>query len=231
MPIALRVIARNASDCTHRYNPDDPAPEEIDIHTRRARAAGLLFGFAASQYVLLEGVVAAQSDGYRYVADTVSALGVPGTSEWYGAMNAAFCVSAVAVSIAGLCSWRLLEKRRRSYLGAVCAYAIGSVLVAAVHAGDGSAHVLGAVLAIGAGNVIAVLVGSSTRNCPRWYSSGSVALGVAGFVASGLLIAGLGPVGAVERASIYSFVGWELLTAGVLLRTSGRRTAAEPAQL
>lgn len=170
------------------------------------------------QYLLLEAVVTARSDGYRYTLDTVSELGVPGTSGWYAAMNVAFWVSAVSVLAAGFLSSTLLVVRRRVYLGLIGAYSVGSVLVASVHAGDGSAHVIGAILAIGAGNVIAVLVGMSTPHCPQWYSSASLALGVLGFAASGMLIAGVGPVGAVERASIYTFVGWEALTAAALLR-------------
>lgn len=168
-------------------------------------------------------------DGYRPVYDTVSELGVPSVSDWHVLMNIAFCVSAVSVLVAGFCSAHLLAARRRVYLAAVIGYSVGSVLVASVHSGDGSAHVVGAVLAIGAGNVIAVVVGTGVPACPRWYSGGSIALGVVGFLASVLLIAGIGPVGAVERASIYTFVAWELLTASAIGRcgrSADSRTAA-----
>ncbi len=165
------------------------------------------------------------SDGYDYARDTVSELGVPGTNDWYVAMNVAFWLSAVSVLIAGICSATLV-RRRWAYLGLICAYSAGSVLVASVHAGEGSAHVLGAILAIGAGNAIAVLVGSTSPRCPRWYTASSVGLGVVGFAASGLLIAGpdlleadlvgVDMVGVVERTAIYTFVGWEIITAVVL---------------
>lgn len=184
------------------------------------------------QYLLAEAVTAAMFGGYRPAYDTVSELGVPSVSDWHVLMNIAFCVSAVSVLVAGFCSAHLLAARRRVYLGAVIGYSVGSVLVATVHSGDGSAHVVGAVLAIGAGNVIAVVVGTGVRACPRWYSGGSLALGVVGFFASVLLIAGIGPVGAVERASIYTFVAWELLTALAIGRRSrsahSRNAAVRP---
>lgn len=164
-----------------------------------------------------EALAASAFEGYRYLRNTVSALGVPADSPWSAAINVSFCLSAVSVAAAGVCSAHVLGRaRRRVYLGAVAAYAVGSVLVALVHAGDGPGHVLGAVLAIGAGNVIAVTVGSGVPSCPRWYSVGSVGLGVVGFAASVLLVAGIGPVGAVERTSIYTFTAWELLTAVTL---------------
>ncbi|MCZ4077634.1 DUF998 domain-containing protein [Rhodococcus sp. H36-A4] len=168
------------------------------------------------QYLLLEALTASLSEGYRYAYDTVSDLGVPTTSDTSWLMNVAFCVSAISVLAAGICSASLLGRRRWAYLGAIAAYSLGSVLVAVVHAGDGNAHIIGAVLAIGAGNTIALLVGTGVPTCPRWYSKGSIGLGVLGFVASGLLIAGVGPVGVMERASIYTFTGWELLTAAAL---------------
>ncbi|MGA9871080.1 MAG: DUF998 domain-containing protein [Rhodococcus sp. (in: high G+C Gram-positive bacteria)] len=194
----------------------------------RARLSGCLFGFAAVQYLVAEAATAFGFDGYRYVRDTVSELGVPASSPGHLVMNGAFCVSAVTVLVAGKLTARLLSRRRaKVYLGAVVAYSVGSVLVASVHAGDGSAHVLGAILAIGAGNVIAVTVGTGVPTCPRWYSASSVALGAAGFAASILLVAGIGPVGAVERASIYTFTAWELVTAAALFRSAVSRNHAE----
>lgn len=208
------TLRRNSSDCTYRYNRFEPTPTEATIVIQRTRLAGYLFGFAATQYLLAEAVTIAAFDGYSIIGDTVSELGVPAESDWHRLMNVAFCVSAASVAVAGVCSAHLLSGlRRRFYLGSVGAYSVGSVLVATVHAGDGSAHVIGAVLAIGAGNVIALLAGTRTGGSPRWYSRSSVALGSLGFAASALLVAGVGPVGAVERASIYTFVAWELLTA------------------
>lgn len=189
---------------------------------RRDIVAGSLFGFAAAQYLVVEAAVAAVFDGYSYLRDTVSDLGVPGTSDAYAAMNVAFGVSAGSVLIAGICSAGALGRRRVPYLAAIAAYSVGTALVATVHAGDGSAHVIGAVLAIGAGNVIALVVGTGVPACPRWYRSGSVALGIAGCAAAACLIAGIGPVGLAERSAIYTFTGWEILTAVALLRPTAR---------
>ncbi|MDJ0393758.1 DUF998 domain-containing protein [Rhodococcus sp. G-MC3] len=193
--------------------------------------AGSLFGFAAAQYLVLEAVVATVSDGYSYIRDTVSELGVPGTSDASAVMNVAFGVSAVSVLAAGICSAGLLGSRRTPYLAAIAAYSAGTALVATVHAGDGSAHVVGAVMAITAGNVIALVVGTGVPACPQWYRAGSVALGLVGFAASACLIAGIGPVGVAERTAIYTFTGWEMLTAAVLLRTAEQhRTGASPSR-
>lgn len=164
--------------------------------------------------MLAEAVTIVGFDGYSIARDTVSELGVPEESDWHRLMNVAFCISAASVAAAGLCSAHLINARRRPfYLGSIAAYSLGSALVATVHSGQGNAHVVGAVLAIGAGNVIPLLVGTGVPACPRWYARGSVALGALGTLASAALVTGLAPVGAAERASIYGFVGWELLTA------------------
>lgn len=198
--------------------------QEWTISTARSRAAAGFFGFAAVQYLLGEALTASKYDGYSYLEETVSALGVPADSPWHAVMNTSFCLSAVSVAAAGACSAYLLgTRRRRVYLGSVAAYSLGCALIAAVHAGDSDIHVLGAVLAIAAGNVIAVTVGTGVPRCPRWYRVASTALGVAGLAVSGLLLAGIGPIGAVERFQIYTFVAWELLTAVTLMRSARSR--------
>lgn len=186
----------------------------------RARTAAGLFGFAAVQYLVGEALTASKYDGYSYLRQTVSELGVPGRSPWHDVVNTSFCLSAVSVAAAGVLSASLLRRRRRRvYLGSVAAYSTGCVLIAVVHSGDGAVHVVGAILAIAAGNVIAVTVGTGVPSCPRWYRMTSTALGVAGLAVSAMLVAGIGPIGAVERAPIYTFVAWELLTAAALLRS------------
>ncbi|OZE83793.1 hypothetical protein CH304_08970 [Rhodococcus sp. 15-649-1-2] len=196
---------------------------------RRCRIAGALFGVAGVQYLLAEAATALRFDGYSPLHDTVSELGVPEVSEWHGLMNASFCVSAASVLAAGLVAAPLLRRGRAQLMrGSVLAYAVGSVLVAVAHTGEGNLHTLGAVLAIGAGNVIALTVGSArtvgsdATRFPRWYSRASVGLGTVGFAASALLLTGIGPVGAVERVSIYTFVAWELMTAATVWRRPGR---------
>ncbi|SNT52269.1 DUF998 domain-containing protein [Rhodococcoides kyotonense] len=181
------------------------------------------------QYLLAEAWTARNYDGYDHLRETVSQLGVPGASPSHALMNTAFCVSAVSVAIAGVSSSYLLRRRRRAvYLGATGAYSLGSVLVAAVHTGSDNAgiHVAGALLAIGAGNVIPVLVGTGVPECPRWYAVASTGLGLVGLAASASLIAGIGPVGLVERMAIDTFVGWEILTAVTLARSAVSRKDA-----
>ncbi|MCC8928003.1 MAG: hypothetical protein ACJA07_000802 [Rhodococcus sp. (in: high G+C Gram-positive bacteria)] len=216
-----RHTARNDSDCTYRYNARIFAPEESSLSNVRARAAAGLFGFAAVQYLVGEALTASKYDGYSYLRQTVSELGVSGQSPWHDVVNTSFCLSAVSVAAAGALSASLLRGRRnRVYLGSVAAYSTGCVLIAVVPAGDGAVHVVGAVLSIAAGNVIAVTVGTGVHSCPRWYRTASTALGVAGLAVSALLVAGIGPIGAVERAPIYTFVAWELMTAVALLRSA-----------
>ncbi len=219
------------SDCTHRNNRLSEPPEELTIIRTRSLVAACFFAFAAVQYLLAETLTARMFGGYSYTRDTVSELGAPADSDWYALMNLSFTMSAVSVLIAGICSAHLLGgARRRVYLALIVAYSAGSILVASVHAGDGSAHLVGAFLAICGGNAIAVAVGTASRStaaasgCPRWYSVASTALGAVGFFVSALLVAQVGPLGAVERATIYTFVAWEILTAitiGIVLFRSG----------
>jgi hypothetical membrane protein len=199
------------------------------IRPGRAAVAATLFGVAGVQYLLAEAWASRRYDGYDHLRDTVSQLGTP-ASPADVVMNTAFCVSAVAVAIAGWASAPLLRhRRRRVYLGAVAAYSVGSILVAAVPTGSDNAgvHVAGAIAAIGAGSLIPILVGTGVPNCSRWYRAASIGLGVVGSAGSVLLIAGIGPVGLAERIGIDTFVGWEILTAAALVGSAVSRKSAE----
>lgn len=181
------------------------------------------------QYLLAEAWASRRYDGYDHLRHTVSQLGVP-ASPAHVVMNAAFCVSAVSVAIAGWASAPVLRRRRRRvYLSAIAAYSIGSLLVAAVHtsAENAGVHVAGAIAAIGAGNLIPILVGTGVQDCPRWYRAASIGLGVIGSAGSVLLIAGVGPVGLAERIGIDTFVGWEILTAVALVRSAVSRKGVD----
>lgn len=233
-PLAVSYDAvQTESDCTHRYKGLSEPPEELILVRTRSLVAAYFFAFAAVQYLLAETLTARMFDGYSYTRDTVSELGVPAVSHWHALMNLSFWMSAVSVLVAGICSAHLLGGRRRYvYLALIVAYSIGSVLVATVHGGDGSAHFVGAFLAICGGNAIALVVGTAfwsteaASGCLRWYSMASKTLGATGFFVSVLLVAQVGPVGAVERATIYTFVAWEILTAVtigmVLFRSRGK---------
>ncbi|PRY46278.1 uncharacterized protein DUF998 [Umezawaea tangerina] len=181
------------------------------------------------QYLVLEAVAASawRDPPYDYVFNYISDLGVPGPRSDSGGrvldsplaavMNTAFVVQGIGLLVVALVLAAHLHGLRRYLVVvfAVCHF-LGNVLVALFHSTTpGAYHVVGAVLAIVGGNLLALT--ASTR---RWL----VVLPVLGLV-SALLIGrvGAGVVdGLWERGSVYSITAWELVC-GVLLLWQGSR--------
>jgi hypothetical membrane protein len=105
---------------------------------------------------------------------------------------------------------------------------VGMLLVAAFHGGVESVdngtialHVLGAFLAIAAGNTLAIVVGTNAGRLgfPRWYRLSTIVIGSIGLVA--LVCIGLEPPpvdpAIYERISVYSIFTWLFLTTAALL--------------
>jgi hypothetical protein len=122
----------------------------------------------------------------------------------------------------------------RLLVACAAANAVGNVVVAAVPGGPtgiGWLHVAGAVLAIVGGNA-AILVGSAIPCAGRCYRAVSVGLAVLGLLSFVLLAidattsgsaTALLPGPALERTSVYTIIGWQVLTAFRLIAT--RRAA------
>ncbi|UMB68756.1 DUF998 domain-containing protein [Mycobacterium paraterrae] len=178
------------------------------------RWAGIVWFSGAAVYLTLEAVAAcAFRPHYSYLRNFISDLGVPGVhSPLAWLMNVGFCVQG-SLFLAGAVAFR------RSGLLPACAAAnaVGNVVIAFFHSGS-VPHAVGAVLAIVGGNAT-VLAASSIVG--GWHRRVSIGLGVFGLLSFVVFVIELGnptsPLGAVERCSVYSITGWQLLTGARLL--------------
>jgi hypothetical membrane protein len=185
---------------------------------------------AAIAYPTLEAITAAAVPGYRYTHDFVSDLGRPDSS-LSPLMNMAFVLQGT-LFLAGAALFARTVRgsgARPRIVGSAAANAIGNVVVAAVPSGPSGIpwlHASAAVLAIVGGNA-AILAGSpsiAAAGAPRHYRASSVGLAVIGLGSflwlaiaattdSTVLVAGA----VWERASIYTIIGWQVMSAFVLL--------------
>jgi hypothetical membrane protein len=185
------------------------------LANRRRAFAAVAWLSAGLAYLILEAVAAAAfRPSYSYSHNLISDLGVPAHSPLAWLMNTAFCVQGT-LFLAGA----VLAAPRRLFLTLAGANAVGNVLIAVFHSGT-AIHPVGATLAILGGNA-AILA------APVGWRKVSVALGAFGLLSFGLFVVELKasgglPVGLVERCSVYSITGWQLLSAVWLL--GGRRT-------
>jgi hypothetical protein len=152
-------------------------------------------------------------------------------------MNAGFVLQGALYLLAALIATRALRSGpRRAFLALAAVHAVGITVVGLIHGSASSAasgigwmHVVGAGMAIIAGNAASILAGTGSRRIglPRGFRVASVALGVVGLVALGLLqaLGGSDVDGIYERGSVYSVTAWELL-AGVSVLVAARRARA-----
>jgi hypothetical protein len=145
-------------------------------------------------------------------------------------MNAAFVFQGT-LFFAGAAFLSHGTGRRGARLLVACAAAnaVGNIVVATVPGGPtglGWLHVAGAVLAIVGGNA-AILAGSAIPRAGRCYRAISVGLAVLGLLSFVLLAidaifsTALLPGPALERTSVYTIIGWQVLTALVLIARRG----------
>jgi hypothetical protein len=145
-------------------------------------------------------------------------------------MNAAFVFQGT-LFFAGAAFLSHGTGRRGARLLVACAAAnaVGNIVVATVPGGPtglGWLHVAGAVLAIVGGNA-AILVGSAIPRAGRCYRAISRGLAVLGLVSFVLLAIDaifsttLLPGPALERISVYTIIGWQVLTAFRLIALRG----------
>ena len=193
------------------------------------RRAGVVWLAGAALYLLAEAVAASGYPGYSYVEDYISDLGVPhGTTGTVGShvatvMNLGFVANGTAFLIGALLVARVGPGGRRiPFVALAAVHAVGNLLVATFHSGgqDTALHTLGAGMAIVGGNLAVCVAGpiAGRAGAPRWYGAASTAAGLLGLAALAVLVAASGvPVGVPERISVYTIVGWELVTGAVLL--------------
>jgi len=206
-------------------------------------AAGVAWIAAAVVYVGTEAVSASAFPGYSYSANYISDLGVPDVAVFQGraidsplhaVMNAGFILQGVLYLVAAVVATRALRTGpRRAFLALAVVHAVGITVVGLIHgsassdaSGIGWMHVVGAGMAIIAGNAASITagIGSGRTGAGRAFRIASVALGVVGLAAL-LLLQALGGSdidGVWERGSVYTVTAWELMT-GVAVLVAARR--------
>ncbi|WP_445337532.1 DUF998 domain-containing protein [Clavibacter sp. CFBP 8614] len=210
-------------------------------------AAGVAWIAAAVVYVGTEAIAASAFPGYSYSANYISDLGVPEVAEFQGraidsplsaVMNAGFILQGVLYLLAAVVATRALRAGpRRAFLALAVVHAVGITVVGLIHGSASSAasgigwmHVVGAGMAIVAGNAASIVAGLGSgragagAGAARAYRIASVALGVVGLVALAVLqtLGGSGIDGVWERGSVYTVTAWELIT-GIAVLVAARR--------
>ncbi len=191
--------------------------------TKRGAA---LWMAAALGYLILEAVTAAAfHPTYSYPRNYISDLGLDVVSPRSYLMHAAFYLQGVLFFFGALLIVGRPENRRaRVFLALTAVNLIGNIVIATVH--SGAVHRVGAALAILGGNV-AIAAGApviTTVATRRWYRRTSSLAAIFGLLSLAMLIVNssismtdLLPDGMWERASVYSIIAWQLLTASCLL--------------
>lgn len=162
---------------------------------------------------------------YSYARNNISDLGIPDISPWHPVMNIGFVVDGALFALAGLGLSVLFEGRARwIVLGTSVVHGVGSIVVGLAHAsvdGASTPHAAGAGMAIIGGNLVLLAAGryGGRVGAPRWYTAASGVAGVAGLAGFALFLADTGILGggAFERISVYTIIGWEIVTGAALL--------------
>ena len=162
---------------------------------------------------------------YSYARNNISDLGIPDISPWHPVMNTGFVVDGTLFVLAGLGLSVLFEGRARwIVLGSSVVHGVGSIVVGLAHAsvdGASTPHAAGAGMAIIGGNLVLLAAGryGGRVGAPRWYTAASAVAGVVGLAGFALFLADTGILGggAFERISVYTIIGWEIVTGAALL--------------
>lgn len=187
-----------------------------------ARLTAVIWLLGATVYLACEGISAARVDGYSYVSDFISDLGVVPLMN-IGAFMVHGMLFAAGAFVIGR-GWLQRSRVAQLFVAAAVANAVGNVLVGTFPSGSAQAHwhVVGAGLAIVGGNVAVIAggVGSQALGAHRALGWAGIALGSLGIASLLVLIADgsrVVPPGLVERASVYPIIAWELLAGAAFL--------------
>lgn len=209
-------------------SPDTPRKVRTMRTLAAARSGGAaVWLVAAVGYLALEAVTAAAfGPDYSYARNLISDLGVPDISPRAPQMNAGFYLQGLGfLGGAILISRASAGGAARLFVGLAAANALGNLLVGTVHSGEGVLHVVGAALAIGAGNA-AILAGAAVLRptvARRWYAPTSTLIAAAGLISASVWLLGSSTAaGAWERGSVYSILLWQALTAVYLMTARPR---------
>ena len=230
------------------------------MRPRQSALAASCWIAAAALYLVAEAVSASAFPGYSYATNYISDLGVPDTEVFQGRaidsplhllMNTAFVLHGVLFVVAALAARSLAAGRpaaRRWFTVLAVAHGVGIVLVGLFHGSQASVenglvvlHVLGAAVAITAGNTAAVVAGAvllrrtseQHDRGTRWVGALSIVLGAVGLFGLVMLVVDpawttvdLLPDGIWERVAVYAILAWELLAGVAVIRAAGLRRAA-----
>jgi hypothetical membrane protein len=211
-------------------------PDNGRLTTVATGRGAALWVVAAVGYLVLEAVAAAGWEpAYSYARNYISDLGLDAAPRSY-LMHVAFYLQGVLFFLGGVVIVGLPESpRTRTFLGLLTANSIGNIVIGTVH--SGTVHRVGAALAIVGGNT-AILAGSAviaTVGGWRWYRRVSAFVAAVGLLSLLVLVINsatsmtrLLPDGVWERASVYSIIGWQLLTAACLLSVRRASDAGAP---
>jgi hypothetical membrane protein len=229
---------------------NDPSSSRRPITYRRPRLHAFLAALGPVIFLVCEAISALgwTAGTYDYGHNFISDLGarVCGSmmggremcSPLWGVMTFGFVAMGLAIGTSAvLLSARLREAHRVRRIVVVALGLIipfGMVLIAifpgeqaSVDNGTIILHVLGALLAIAAGNILAVVAGSAGAALafPRWYRPVSVTLGIVGLI--GLVFIAVEPPpfdpAIYERIAVYTIFAWHFVTAIALVRSASAR--------
>ncbi|MFG6403714.1 MULTISPECIES: DUF998 domain-containing protein [unclassified Microbacterium] len=209
---------------------------------RRISAAAFLVGSVI--YLAAEAISAAawKQPAYSYADNWISDLGSATAGVFQGrelnsplnaVMNSGFIIQGLLFGLATLLLSRTLTGRIRTFTAVMAVVVtIGYILVGTFHGslqaqenGTLALHFTGATLAILGGNLLSLVLGIHWRKAPETRVIGvtSIVIGAIGLAAMITLLLTFGaglPSGAIERASVYTIVIWQVAVAISLLRSN-----------
>ena len=209
---------------------------------RTLSAAAFLTGSAV--YLAAEAIAASawKDPAYSYAGNWISDLGSATAGVFQGrelnsplnvVMNSGFIIQGLLFGVGVLLLSRTITGRTRTFTVVMGILAtIGYVLVGTFHGSlqaqqDGTLplHFTGATLAILGANLLSLVLGIHWRKSPATRQIGitSIILGSLGLAAVIVLFLTFGaglPSGAIERATVYTIVLWQVVVAIALLRSN-----------
>ena len=207
---------------------------------RPLTAAAFLTGSAV--YLAAEAIAASawKQPPYSYANNWISDLGSATAGVFQGrelnsplnaVMNSGFIIQGLLFGIGVLLLSRTITGRSRTFTAVMgLLVTIGYILVGTFHGslqaqqnGTLPLHFTGATLAILGANLLSLVLGIHWRKTPDTRSIGitSIFVGAFGLAAMVTLLLTFGagvPSGAIERASVYTIVIWQIAVAIALLR-------------
>lgn len=178
-----------------------------------------------------------QTPAYSYVRNYISDLGVAERvfyggrviySPLHAVMNTGFVLHGLLFALAALfiSVASLYQISSRLYLAFAVVHAIGMSLIGLIPENVSELHGLGALLAIGGGNLVIITGGMKNLKpiTPSFVPTASLVLGIVGIVSFVFLL--VSPTvfpglisevgGAIERCAVYTISAWDFL-AGITL--------------